>query len=124
MKTLIIIAASILSSYTMLAQATPSNLNAPANAQPVPQSLKTEKTSPTPKPLISVALPEKPSVYPGAETIAVETQRNLIFPAAPPAPTQPKQTQPLRPVESTNNLNPTQPPRDKASQQNKPVNLP
>ena len=120
MKRTIVTAACIFTAYISSAQtlnsavqASPSNLNAPATAQPVPNSLSTEKSAPTPKPIVITPQPEQPPIYPGAEVHAVETQRNLIFPAAPPAPTQPAQTQPLRPVESTNTLNPTQPPSDK-----------
>lgn len=131
MKRTIATAACILAAYISSAQtlssavqASPSNLNAPATAQPVPNSLSTEKSAPTAKPLITTPQPEKPPIYPGAEVRAVETQRQLIFPAAPPAPTQPVQVEPLVPVESTNTLSPTQPPRDKASKKNKPVTQP
>lgn len=102
-------------------QVTPSNLNAPANSQPVPNSVKSERSA-TPQPqLVPVTTPNIPPIYPGAETQAAETQRNLIFPASPPAPTQPAQREPVRPIESTNNLNPTQPQREEASRLNPPV---
>ena len=131
MKHTIVTVACIFAAYISSAQSTlnssqasPSNLNAPANAQPVPNAVRSEKTAPTAKPLIVTPQPEKPPIYPGAEVHAVETQRNLIFPAAPPAPTQPVQTEPLSPVESTNTLNPTRPPRDAASRNNKAVTQP
>lgn len=108
---------------SVMAQVSPSNLNAPANSQPVPNSSATEKSAPPPRPLIPVTTPNIPPVYPGAETHAAETQRNLIFPAAPPAPTQPPQREPLRPVEATNNLAPTQPPREEASRKNPAVQV-
>jgi hypothetical protein len=104
-------------------QASPSNLNVPANAQPVPNSNTVEKGAPTPKPLIAPPANPVPPIYPGAEAKTVETQANLIFPASPPAPTQPVQKEPLSPVETTNNLQPNRPFRDEQSRTVQPVNI-
>jgi hypothetical protein len=117
MKTLISTAILIFTVNIAISQ------NAPATAQPVPNATKTEKSAPTQKPEIILPTTEKPPIYPGAEVHAVETQRNLIFPASPPAPTQPAQTQPLTPIESTNTLNPTQPQREAASRENPVIEL-
>ena len=118
MKRLIYTGILLFITASVTAQVSPSNLNAPAGSQPVPNSSVSEKSAPSPKPLIPVTTTNIPPIYPGAETHAAETQRNLIFPASPPAPTQPAQREPLHPIEATNNLAPTQPPREEASRNN------
>lgn len=114
-----VLVATISFSQVGVTQASPSNLNAPATAQPVPNASTSDKGSPGTKPHVTVSQPYIPPVYPGAQPVTVPqtTNQNLILPASPPAPTQPYQTEPLRPVESTNNLNPTQPAREKESRE-------
>lgn len=100
------------------AQAATGNLNAPANAQPVPNATVTEKSATTAKPLITPAANPVPPIYPGADVKLVPTQNDLIHPASTPSPTQPVQKEPLTPVESTNVLQPTRPQREENSRVN------
>lgn len=116
MKRIFIIAGCFAFSGVTFAQLRSSeNLNSPANAQPVPNSTVTEKSAPTPRPLIAPAANPIPPIYPGAEAKVYETQRELVFPAAPPSPTQPAQREPLTPIDATNVLKPTRPQREEAS---------
>ena len=121
MKRIIIVNICINVSYFCMGQtpiavqASPSNLNAPANAQPVPNSNTTERGAPTARPLIEPAANPVPPIYPGAEARSFPTQQNLIYPASPSAPTQPVQKEPLSPIEATNTLQPTRAFRDEQS---------
>ena len=115
MKTIILFTGLLAAAQVTTAQLKSSNLNVPASAQPVPNSTVTEKSAPTPKPLIAPAANPIPPVYPGAEARVAETQRETVFPAAPPSPTQPAQREPLTPIDATNVLQPTRPQREEAS---------
>ncbi len=115
MKTISLITVFLSISHIATAQLKSSNLNVPANAQPVPNSTVTEKSAPTSKPLIAPAANPIPPIYRGAEAKVFETQRETVFPAAPPSPTQPVQREPLTPIDATNVLQPTRPQREEAS---------
>lgn len=111
----------IISVYAQLHSSTPVT---PVTAQPVPNATATEKSAPTPKPLITPAENPVPPVYPGGQPKVVVTQPQLISPASPPATTQQSQKEPLTPIESTNLLKPSRPQRQESSRKNRVVEIP
>ena len=92
----------------------------PPPAQPVPASTATEKSAPTPKPLIPPAANPVPPVYPGGDVKVAETQKETVSvsPEGSSSPTQPPQREPLTPIDATNVLQPTRPQREEASRTN------
>ncbi|MCY7293387.1 MAG: hypothetical protein LH615_14505 [Ferruginibacter sp.] len=112
MKRILFTGILMITTYGLFAQLNSSNLNVPANAQPVPNATATEKSAqPLPR-IIAPAPNPVPPIYPGAEVEAAETQRQLVYPPSTPSGTQPVQNEPLSPIESTNNLQPNRPQRD------------